>query len=222
MPEPIESLALRQAEPFIRDRPVAQPMEVQEALRQAEAHLKNAQELAGRPVGKEELLYMWDNQITALDNFLADTESVPDPQFKAKRNELRGVKRTLTDAVVAFEAQAAGETPGDGEPTEAEWIESYLEQAPEMIQLVKEALSEKIKDVKDLPQWEEPLAVVNGYLADSEPFQDKSHDLRKARSKVRLARKDLKGAIDAVFTQWKAADRASAASGDDEEEEAEA
>ncbi|MFO1532664.1 MAG: hypothetical protein ABR562_03040 [Thermoplasmatota archaeon] len=222
MPDIHEAITLRQSEPFIRDRTVAPPMEVQEALRQADAHLKNAQELAGRPVGKEELLYMWDNQITALDNFLADTESVPDAAFKAKRTELRGVKKTLTDAVVAFEAQAAGETPGEGEPTEAEWVESYLEQAGEMIQLVKEALGEKVKDVKDLPQWEEPLAVVNGYLADSEPFQEKSHDLRKARSKVRLARKDLKASIDQVFTQWKAADRASASAGDDEEEEAEA
>jgi hypothetical protein len=222
MPDVSESISVPTAVPFIRDKTVARPMEVQEALRQADAHLKNAQELAGRPVGKEDLLYMWDNQITALDNFLADTESVPDPGFKAKRTELRDVKRKLTDAVVQFEAQAAGETPGEDTPTEAEWIESYLEQAGEMIELVKAALSEKVKDVKDLPQWEEPLAVVNGYLADSEPFQEKSHDLRKARSKVRLARKDLKGAIDQVFTQWKQADRASAAAGDDEEEEAEA
>ena len=222
MPDLSESVSSPTAVPFLREKTVARPMEVQEALRQADAHLKNAQELAGRPVGKEELLYMWDNQITALDNFLADTESVPDPGFKAKRTELRDVKRKLTDAVVQFEAQAAGETPGEDTPTEAEWIESYIEQAGEMIQLVKEALSQKVKDVKDLPQWEEPLAVVNGYLADSEPFQEKSHDLRKARSKVRLARKDLKAAIDQVFTQWKQADRASAAAGDDEEEEAEA
>ena len=222
MPDIPEAMTLPQAEPFIRDKPVTKPMEVQEALRQADAHLKNAQELAGRPVGKEELLYMWDNQITALDNFLADTEAVPDPAFKAKRGELRGVKKTLTDAVVAFEAQAAGETSADEAPTEAEWVESYIEQAGEMIQLVKEALSEKVKDVKDLPQWEEPLAVVNGYLADSEPFQEKSHDLRKVRSRVRLARKDLKASIDQVFTQWKLQDRSAAAGGDDEEEEAEA
>lgn len=222
MPDIQEAVSLRQAAPFIRPKEVAPTMEVQEALRQAEAHLKNAQELAGRPVGKEELLYMWDNQITALDNFLADTESVPDPGFKAKRTELRTVKKSLTDAVVSFEAQAAGEqASADGEPSEEEWVESYLEQAGEMIQLVKEALAEKVQDVKDLPQWEEPLAVVNGYLADSEPFQESSHDLRKARSKVRLARKDLKAAIDQVFTQWKQADRAAAAT-DDEEEEAEA
>jgi hypothetical protein len=221
MTEAPEALALRKAEPFIRDKTLAKPMEVQEALRQAEAHLKNAQELAGRPVGKEELLYMWDNQITALDNFLADTESVPDPTFKAKRGELRDIKKKLTDAVVAFEAQAAGEGAPEGEPTEQEWIESYLEQAGEMIQLVKEALADRVKDVKDLPKWEEPLAVVNGYLADSEPFQEKSHDLRKARSKVRLARKDLKASIDQVFTEWKKQDRA-ATTEDDEEEEAEA
>jgi len=194
-------------------------MELQEATRQADAHLKNAQELAGRPVGKEELLYMWDNQITALDNFLADTESVPDATVKAKRSELRDIKRKLTDAVVAFEAQAAGEEVPKDEPTAQEWVEAYLEQAQDMVALAKEALAEKVKSVQDLAKWEEPLAVMNGYLADSEPFQDKSHELRKARSVVRMARKDLKAAINDVFTKWKAADRASGADGDDEDDE---
>ena len=193
-------------------------MEAQEAVRQAEAHLRNAQELAARPVGKEELLYMWDNQITALDNFLADTEAVADPQFKKLRGDLRSVKKTLTDAVVAFEAQAAGETVAQDDPTEEEWVQSYLESADEMLALAAEALQEKVKGVQDLAKWEEPLAVINGYLADSEPFQEKSHDLRKARSKVRLARKELKTRIDEVFQNWKQQDRASAASDDDEDD----
>lgn len=200
----------------MRGRPVHGVMELQEANRQADAHLKNAQELAGRPVGKEELLYMWDNQITALDNFLADTESLPDAGFKAKRSELRDVKKKLTDAVVAFEAQAAGEEVAKDEPTKDEWVEAYLEQAQDMVVLVKEALGEKVKSVQDLVKWEEPLAVMNGYLADSEPYQDMNRDLRKARSVVRMARKDLKAAIDGVFTKWKAADRASGSESDDD------
>lgn len=194
-------------------------MELQEANRQADAHLKNAQELAGRPVGKEEMLYMWDNQITALDNFLADTEAVPDPGFKAKRGELREVKKRLTDAVVAFEAQAAGEEVPKEEPSPEEWVEAYLEQAQDMVTLAKEALGEKVKSVQDLVKWEEPLAVINGFLADSEPFQEMNRDLRKARSVVRMARKDLKGAIDDVFLKWKAADRAAGAEADDEDDE---
>ncbi len=194
-------------------------MQLQDALAQAEAHLRNATELAGRPVGKEELLYMWDNQITALDNFLADSESVQDDKLKGLRAQLRETKKKLTDSVVAFEAQASGETAEGGEPSEAEWVESYMEQAKEMIALVKESLGQKIKSVQDLVQWEEPLAVVNGFLADSEPFQEKSRDLRKARSIVRLARKDLKASIEDVFTKWKAADRASGADGDDEDED---
>lgn len=181
-------------------------MDPQEALRQAEAHLKNANELVGRPVGKEELMYMWDNQITALDNFLADTEAVPDPAVKAKRNELRDAKKKLTDAVVAFEAQQAGEEVGKEEPTKDEQILSFTEMAGDMLQLAKEALDEKVEDVKDLIKWEEPLAVINGYLADSEAFQEASKDLRRARSMVRLARKDLKTRIEDVFNQWRKAD----------------
>lgn len=203
---------------FMPSSPLVVPMEAQEAVRQAEAHLKNAVELVGRPVGKEELLYMWDNQITALDNFLADTESVQSDQLKALRGQLRDAKKKLTDAVVAFEAQAAGEALPPEEPTKEEWVQTYLEQAQDMVALVKEALSEKVKGVQDLAKWEEPLAVVNGYLADSEPFQDASRELRKARSVVRLARKDLKASVEGVFQQWKAADRASAA-GDDEDDD---
>lgn len=193
-------------------------MQLADALAQAEAHLKNATELAARPVGKEELLYMWDNQITALDNYLADSEGVQDEKLAGLRSGLRDTKRKLTDAVVAFEAAAAGETVEAGEPSAAEWVEAYLEQASEMVALVKECLAQKVKSVQDLAQWEEPLSVVNGFLADSEPFQTQSHDLRKARSMVRLARKELKTAIQDVFTKWKAADRAAGADGDEDDE----
>lgn len=190
-------------------------MDVQEALRQAEAHHKNAQELVGRPVGKEELLYMWDNQITALDNFLAETEALADAKLKGLRDGIRDAKKRLTDAVMSFEAQAAGEELGGDEPSPDEWTEIFLEQAGDMLTLVKEALAEKVKTVQDLAKWEEPLAVVNGYLADSEPLQAASRDLQKARSKVRLARKDLKAAIDAVVKDWK---KKSLAEDDDEDD----
>ncbi len=192
-------------------------MDPQEALRQAEAHLKNALELIGRPVGKEELMYMWDNQITALDNFLADTEAVVDAKVKDVRAQLRDAKRKLTDAVVAFEAQSAGEEAPKGDPDQEEQILSFTEMAGDMVQLAKEALAEKVADVKDLVKWEEPLAVINGYLADSEVYQEASKDLRRARSMVRLARKDLKNRIEDVFTQWRKADLAG---GRDDEDDA--
>jgi hypothetical protein len=191
-------------------------MDVQEALRQADAHLKNALELVGRPVGKEELLYMWDNQVTALDNFLADTEAVVDAKFKETRKQLREAKKRLTDAVVAFEAQQTGESVPEELP-EPEQILSYIEMAGDMVGLAKEALAESVKDVKDLVKWEEPLAVINGYLADSEPYQEVNKDLRRARSMVRVARKDLKNRIEDVFNQWRKADLAGGR--DDEEEE---
>lgn len=193
-------------------------MEVQEALRQADAHLKNALELVGRPVGKEDLMYMWDNQVTALDNFLADTEIIPDPKFKESRTQLREAKKKLTEAVLAFEAQAAGEEiPKGDEIPQDEQVLSYIEMAGDMVGLAREALAESVKDVKDLVKWEEPLAVINGYLADSEPFQELNKDLRRARSMVRVARKDLKNRIEDVFNQWRKSDLAGGR--DDEEED---
>jgi hypothetical protein len=182
-------------------------MEAQEAIQKAQAHLQNAMELVPRPVGKEELLYMWDNQITALDNFLAETEAISDKVLKTWRGKLRDAKKKLTDSVMLFEAQQEGEElPEDDEPTPEEWMLSYKEMAGDMIDLARESLEETVKKVDDLVKWEEPLAVINGFLADSEPFQDLDKDLRKARSVVRAARRDIKGRIDDVFNAWRQAD----------------
>lgn len=181
-------------------------MEAQEAIQKAQAHLQNAMELVPRPVGKEELLYMWDNQITALDNFLAETEAIADNVLKTWRGKLRDAKKKLTDAVMLFEAQQEGEELPEDEPTEEEWTLSYKEMAADMVDLAREALEETVKDVEDLVKWEEPLAVINGFLADSEPFQELDKDLRKARSVVRAARRDIKGRIDDVFNAWRQAD----------------
>lgn len=182
-------------------------MEVQEAIQQAQAHIQNAMELAKRPIGKEELLYMWDNQITALDNFLADTEVLDNPLLEKARGSMRTVKKQLTDAVIQFEAQAEGvELEEEPEPSEEEWAESYLDQGLELLDVVKEVLKEKVDDVKDLPVWEEPLSILNGYLADSEPFQEVNKDLRKVRSVVRAARRDLKNRVQDVFDEWRESD----------------
>jgi hypothetical protein len=141
---------------------------------------------------------------------------VADAKFKDARKQLREAKKSLTDAVVAFEAQAAGEE-APGELPENEQVLSYIEMAGDMVSLAREALDETVKDVKDLVKWEEPLAVINGYLADSEPYQELNKDLRRARSMVRVARKDLKNRIEDVFTQWRKQDLAGGR--DDEEDE---
>ncbi|MGB0653168.1 MAG: hypothetical protein ACPGQL_08190 [Thermoplasmatota archaeon] len=181
---------------------------VQELVQQAIAHLQNATELAQRPCAKEELLYMWDNQITALDAFLANTEEVADKALQTWRTKLQGVKKQLTDAVVAFEAQAAGEEVPDDDIPDEEWIGTYLEMAGEMTGLVAEALEEPVQDVKDLIKWENPLDVVNSYLADSEPYQSASQELHQVRLIVRAAKSDLEGRIRDVFDDWRSKDLA--------------
>ncbi len=181
---------------------------VDELRRQADAHLKNATELAGRPCAKEELLYMWDNQVAALDNFLANTEGLVDDGLKEIRDSIRDVKKQLTDAVIAFEAKAAGEEVPD-DPDPEEMVAGYLEIAGDMTSLVAEALEEKVQDVKDLVKWENPLEVINSYLADSEPYESASRDLRRMRSIVRAAKADLEGRIKDVFEDWRRSDMSS-------------
>ncbi len=197
--------------PFIWPIPGSTPVtdpSVEELRRQADAHLKNATELAGRPCAKEELLYMWDNQIAALDNFLANTEGLIEDGLLKLRDQLRDVKKQLTDAVIAFEAKAAGEEiPDDPEPEEL--VAGYMEMAGEMTSLVAEALEERVEDVKDLVKWENPLEVINSYLADSEPYESASKDLRKMRNIVRAAKADLEGRIKDVFEDWRRHDMSS-------------
>ncbi len=178
-------------------------MDAQEAIQKAQAHLQNAMEQAKMPLVKEELMYQWDNQISAIDNFLADAEVVKDKLLDRAKESLRKVKKDLTDAVVKFEANLEGAEVEDEEPSDEEWVQAYTEMAGEMVELAKEALSEKVKKIEELPVWEEPLAVINGYLADSEPFQSMSHDLQKARSLVRVARRDIKNRIEALLKDWR-------------------
>lgn len=158
---------------------------------------------------------MWDNQITALDNFLAETEVLKNPLLDKARGSMRAVKKQLTEAVIKFEAKQEGvEFEEEPEPAAEEWAEAFVEQGEDLLAMVREAIEEKVKDVQELVKWEEPLAIVNGYLADSEPYQEVSKDLRKVRSVVRAARRDLKGRIQDVVVQW----RANADSGDDDED----
>lgn len=178
-------------------------MDAQSAIQSAQNHLKNAMELAKTPVAKEELLYMWDNQITAMDDFLAETEVLKDKLLDRARGSIRTVKKQLTDAVIAFEAKQAGEEVEEDDLTDDEQVEGFIEMATDMVGLVKEALDEQVKNVHDLIKWEDPLSVVNGYLADSEPFQEASRELAKVRSVVRVARRDLKNCIQDVVQEWR-------------------
>jgi hypothetical protein len=178
-------------------------MDVSQAVQNAQAHLKNALELAQRPVGKEELLYMWDNQITALDNFLADTEADADKLLQRAREQLRDVKKKLTDTVTKFEMEAEGEEFVDEDVPDGEWAESFVEAAGDMVGLAKEALDEKVKSIEDLIKWEEPLSVINGYLADSEPYQMASAELAKVRLMVRAAQRDISGCIKDFLGNWR-------------------
>lgn len=179
-------------------------MDAQEAISKAQAHLQSAMEQAKQPLVKEDLLYQWDNQISAIDDFLADTEVINDKLLDRARGSLRKVKKDLTDAVVAFEAKQEGVDIEDEDPSDEEWVETYLESAGEMLAVAKEALDESVDEIDDLVKWEEPLAVINGYLADSEPYQDMDRELRKARSMVRVARRELKTAIQEHLAVHKA------------------
>ncbi|HEX9816153.1 MAG TPA: hypothetical protein VGB18_04160, partial [Candidatus Thermoplasmatota archaeon] len=70
-------------------------MQLHEALRDGPSYVRNASEIAQRTPVNAETLYMWDNQVTAVELFLASTEDLngQDPNLTTMRKELFGLKR---------------------------------------------------------------------------------------------------------------------------------
>src|SRR5687768_14861071 len=100
------------------------PMQLHEALRDGPSYVRNASEIAQRSPVNAETLYMWDNQVTAIELFLAGTEDLngQDANLTNMRKELFGLKRQIEAKVLEFELkQENQEVPP--EPTEAEQLE---------------------------------------------------------------------------------------------------
>lgn len=192
-------------------------MDAQRALADGTAFVKNAEEEMDRKILREDQLYFIDNQVEALDTFLADTEDLNgNAQVEALRQKLRELKGKLEKKVLEWLATQEGtsELPEDLPP--AETAAEMVEAGAEVIKMADDALKSKVKDVAEVAIWEEPLAAVNSFLADSEVYVQHNPKLAKVRADVRSRKGELQKRIADVVQDWRQRDLAG---GSDEDEE---
>jgi hypothetical protein len=167
-------------------------MQLHEAVQAAPNYLRNAQDIAPRKPINVDTLYMWDNQVAAIDLFLAETEdlSPQNPDLAAKRKELYDLKKQIELNVLEFELkQENQELPP--EPTEGELVEDMTAYGKELQELVKELSAIKFRARKDFEDVEEPLQQLAAFIVDTEPLKGKNKDLDKYREACKTCRNEV-------------------------------
>jgi hypothetical protein len=193
------------------------PMELQQVIAQGETFVKNAEDTMSRPIINTDQLYVYDNQVEVIDTYLADTEDLQgqSPDLASMRARLRGIKEQLEKKIIEVEAKAEGiEGPPEDIPP-AELAAAFEETAPDLLAEADKALKKNVTKVDKLHEWEEPLAAINSFLADSEPVASIGN-LAKVRGQLKERKHALRGKIQNLVQEWRQADLAG---GDDDEEE---
>lgn len=193
-------------------------LDAQRALADGAMYVKNAEEEMDRKILREDQLYFIDNQVEAMDTFLADTEDLnANAEVKAMRDRLRELKGQLEKKGMEFlAAQEGGDAlPEDLPPDET--AADMVEAGAEIIKFADDALKSKVKSVEDVSTWEEPLAAVNAFIADSEIFVAHHPKLEKVRAEVRVRKGELQKRIADVVQAWRQRDLTGGAGDDDDE-----
>lgn len=191
-------------------------MDAQRALADGEMFVKNAEEELTRKILREDQLYFVDNQVEAIDCFLADTEDLSEGDAKVKdlREKLRALKGQLEKKSMEFMAQQEGAEVPEDVPAD-EMAEFLIASGQELLEMVDEALKLNITKVDRVNEWEDPLLIVNGFIADSEPYQAANPKLKKIRVDAKSRKKELEKRIHDLVGQWRQSDLAG---GEDDDE----
>ena len=191
-------------------------MDPQRALSDGALFVKNAEEEMDRKILREDQLYFIDNQVEAIDTFLADTEDlVSHADLKTLRDQLREMKQKLEKKSIEFLAtQEGGELPEDSEPKEM--AEAMVQYGKEFLEMADEAIKTKVKAIDQVAAWEDPLATLNSFLADSETLVTLNPQLKKVREDVRARKVELQKRIADVVGAWRQSDLAGGEEADEE------
>lgn len=167
-------------------------MQLHEAVRDAPSYLRNAQDIAPRKPINVDTLYMWDNQVAAIDQFLAETEEFngQSPELANIRKELFGLRKQIQNNVLEFELkQENQEMPPD--PTEEELVAEFTEMGKEMQKDLLVLQKIKFKRRQDFERVEEPLADLAAFLVETEPLKGKNPQLDKYRAEIKRVRAEI-------------------------------
>lgn len=190
-------------------------VDVQRALADGAMYVKNAEDEMDRKILREDQLYFIDNQVEALDTFLADTEDLAsNDEVNALRDQLRDLKGKLEKKSMEFLAQQEGEELPEDLPPE-EMAEAMVAYGSDFIQLADEALQTKVKSVQQVEAWEAPLSTLNSFLADSEPLMPLNPKLGEVRKEVRARKVELEKRIADVVGAWRQSDLTGGADDED-------
>jgi len=185
-------------------------VEVDRILADGAIYVTNAEEELDRKILREEQLYFIDNQVEAIDTFLADTEEVNDDgEVRALRDQLRTMKGKLERKAAEFLAKQDGEElppEGEDELPPAEMAEALVAYGNDFIGVAEKALTKKVSKIEDVEKWEAPLATLNSFLADSELVAAEHPDLPKVRQEVRARKLELRKRIDDMIQDWRTRD----------------
>lgn len=183
-------------------------MDLAKALREGPTFVRNAEDSLQRNITNPDLLYMWDNQVAVIDSYLADTEVLDgeSSELTDLRGKIRDLKKQLERKVMEFEAQQEGEEVPD-EPPEEELIEDFKMVAGDILGMADEAIGAGVKDVSGLPALEDPRDLLNGFLADSEPYKH-DKELAKVRDEARQRKETLDARIRDITEDWRRKDMA--------------
>jgi hypothetical protein len=180
-------------------------MQVQQAVQEAQSFLRNGQDIAQRSPVNPDTLYMWDNQVQAIETFLANTEelAVDDDKLAELRKELRTVKKQIETKVLEFELKQDGqELPP--EPTEQETLDELTMYGKELQPMLDELVAMKFSTMEELRGLDEARAQVDNFVVETESFRGKDADLDGYRKKARETKALVDEKVREFLKSWQA------------------
>ncbi len=163
-----------------------------------ETYIRNAEDALDREVKDEDQLYIWENQLATIDEFLADSEMLDgDDDLVRVRAEAREAKTKLEESIAGF----------FGDPLEADDEETnvgaLLSVGAQLMDEAEEVLDKDDDSLEHADMVETSLLGLKQWLADSEPYQEEHKIMAQARRDVRMAKEALEIRRDEIVSTWK-------------------
>lgn len=176
----------------------------QQAVFEGEKYVDNARDAIDQDVEDEDDLYIWENQLAAVDEFLADTEDMDggekSEELEEVRAEARECKNELERLIADFFDQ-----PVEAEDEEAN-IAALLDVARQLIDEAEEVLEKQVEpeELDDHANEIETTVIgIKQWLADSEPYDQKTEMMTQARRDMKMMVDALEQKLDETVSSWK-------------------
>jgi hypothetical protein len=173
----------------------------QQAVFEGEKYVDNARDALDQEVDDEEELYIWENQLAAIDEYLADTEDMPDEEgLSDVRAEARECKEELERKIAEF----------FGDPVEAEdeemEVAALLDVGRQLIDEAEEVLEKQVEPEhldEHANEIETTLIGLKQWIADSEPYHDQHEMMAQARRDIKATTEILEEKLNDTLSSWK-------------------